>query len=58
MAATLMAEVETRRRTAVIDCDIHVTMKSGDVWFRYLPNTWHEYHRTIGGHGRMGWQRH
>ena len=56
MADTLMDEVkiERRKKTAVIDCDVHVTMKSGDMWFQYLAEEWHDYHRTIGGRGRIG----
>ncbi len=56
MADTLIAEVgiERREKTAVIDCDVHVTMKSGDMWFQYLAEEWHDYHRTIGGRGRIG----
>ena len=47
MADTLIAEVgiERREKTAVIDCDVHVTMKSGDMWFQYLAEEWHDYHR-------------
>lgn len=54
MADTLMVEVDRREKLAVIDCDIHVAMASGDVWFKYLPEVWHAYHRTIGGRGRVG----
>ena len=58
MATTVLEAPEVgageRKKLAVIDCDIHNTMSSGDVWLKYLPEQWQAYHRKIGGRGRLG----
>ena len=58
MATTVLEAPEVgageRGKLAVIDCDIHNTMSSSDVWLKYLSEQWQAYHRNIGGRGRLG----
>ncbi|MBM3265821.1 MAG: amidohydrolase [candidate division Zixibacteria bacterium] len=43
-----------RRRLALIDCDIHNAMPDDVTLLKYLPETWHGYHRTNGRRGHIG----
>lgn len=58
MSATLLAEPKVQRRkkaaTAVIDTDIHNAPASKDTLLKYLPERWHQHHRTIGMRGHVG----
>jgi predicted TIM-barrel fold metal-dependent hydrolase len=47
-------KLDKPKKNAVIDCDIHNAMTSGNVWYDFLPKEWHDYHRQIGGRSRMG----
>lgn len=57
MQATLpdvQTQVKTRKQAAVIDCDIHNAPADDATLYKYLPDRWQDYHRTMGLRGHYG----